>query len=162
MSRVSFLPLFLVLLLGLSAGAALAQERFKPSADGQEVTDGKTGLTWRRCAEGMVFRGKTCAGQAVFVSLVEATARAKTAAGGGVAWRLPALKELAGIASPREAAEGVAAIDPAAFPGTPVGRFWTSSTSGHGYFSYVGFTDGSAGESARTAPGAVRLVRGGE
>ncbi|RYX90561.1 MAG: DUF1566 domain-containing protein [Comamonadaceae bacterium] len=162
MLRVSFPVLSLMLLLGASLqNAAVAQDRFKPSADGLEVTDSKTGLIWRRCPEGMAFKGKTCIGQAVFVSQVEATGRAKAASAGNVRWRLPQLKELATIAAPREASEGVAAIDPVAFPATPAGRFWTSSTSGHGYFSFVGFTDGGAGENARTSPGAVRLVRGG-
>ncbi|MDO9405938.1 MAG: DUF1566 domain-containing protein [Polaromonas sp.] len=146
----------LTLLFGVAG--AFAQERFKVSGDGLEVADSKTGLTWRRCAEGMALRGKTCAGQPVFVSHVEALSRGKAA---GAGWRLPELKELATLAAPREAGEGQAAIDPAAFPGTPIGRFWTSTTSGHGYFSFVGFSDGSAGENTRTSPGAVRLVRGG-
>ena len=163
MPRMPVLKLSLFAILVICAsGSALAQERYKPSPDGQEVTDSRTGLTWRRCPEGMSFKGKTCSGQAAFVSLVEANSRAQNAASSGVKWRLPLLKELASIAAPREASEGVAAIDPTAFPGTPVGRFWTSSTSGHGYFSWVGFSDGGAGESARTSPGAVRLVRGGQ
>lgn len=150
-----------LVLLPLMASHAVAQDRYKVSADGQEVTDSRTGLTWRRCAEGMTLKGKACAGQAVFVSHVEASSRAKAASSAGIEWRLPQLKELSSIVAVREAEEGRAAIDPTAFPSTPAGRFWTSSSSGNGYFTYVGFTDGSAGEVARSAPGAVRLVRGG-
>ncbi len=142
----------------LCAGAALAQERFAVSADGQEVTDSRTGLIWKRCAEGMVFKGKTCTGQASVFSHTEASARAKAAGG---QWRLPVLKELSSIVAPREAEEGKAAINPAAFPGTPTLRFWTASSTGPGYFTYVAFADGSAGENPRSSPGAVRLVRGG-
>jgi hypothetical protein len=140
----------------------LAQERYTPSVDGQEVTDGKTGLIWRRCAEGMVWKRPTCGGKAVFSNQADAAAMAKSASGAGTEWRLPTLKELSGIVAAREAEEGKAAIDPKAFPATPVGRFWTSSSVGPGYFMFVGFSDGSAGEGERGSPGAVRLVRGGK
>lgn len=150
--------LTLLLLLSL-AGASFAQERFTASADGQEVTDSRTGLTWRRCAEGMVFKGKTCTGQAAFLSAPDAAARAKAASAPGAEWRLPVLKELSSIVSAREADVDKAAIDPNAFPGTPVARFWTSSSTGPGYFTFVGFSDGSAGEAPRATAAAVRLVR---
>ena len=42
----------------------LAQSRFSMSADGQEVIDAKTGLVWRRCAEGMTANSKGCTGSA--------------------------------------------------------------------------------------------------
>ncbi|MDB5891953.1 MAG: hypothetical protein JWP47_2784 [Polaromonas sp.] len=138
---------------------ALAQERYAPSAENQEVSDSKLGLIWRRCAEGMIWKGKTCTGQASFMSHADATARAKASAAPGQEWRLPTMKELSGIVAVREAEEGKAAIDPAAFPGTPPARFWTSTTVGPGYFMFVGFVEGSAGEGARNSPGAVRLVR---
>ncbi|MES2510556.1 MAG: DUF1566 domain-containing protein [Pseudomonadota bacterium] len=145
-----------VALLGACLPAA-AQERFSVSADGQEVTDSRSGLTWRRCAEGMSWKKTTCTGKASFVNQAEAAALAKAAGG---EWRLPILKELSSIVNVREAEENKAAIDPRAFPGTPPGRFWTSSSVGTGYFMFVSFTEGSAGEGARNAPGAVRLVRG--
>lgn len=153
--RTVGLTLFLLLL----AGAGFAQERFSASADGQEVTDSRTGLTWRRCAEGMVFKGKTCTGQATFFSQPDAAARAKAASAPGAEWRLPILKELSSIVSAREADVDKAAIDPNAFPATPIARFWTSSSTGPGYFTFVGFSDGSAGEAPRATSAAVRLVR---
>ncbi|MEO6016079.1 MAG: DUF1566 domain-containing protein [Polaromonas sp.] len=149
------LALFMLVL----QGEAWAQTRYSPSADGQEITDSKTGLIWRRCAEGMTWKAHTCVGQAAFYNQHEAAARAKAASALGAEWRLPVLKELSSIVSVREAEEGKAAIDPSAFPATPVARFWTSSSSGPGYFTFVGFSDGSAGESPRAAPGALRLVR---
>ncbi|WP_332775516.1 Lcl C-terminal domain-containing protein [Polaromonas sp.] len=163
------MKLFLLQILGLtmalSAGTAFAQDRYSTSADGQEVTDSKTGLVWRRCVEGMNWKVKTCSGKAGFFNQADAAARAKNeAASSGQAWRLPTLKELSGIVSAREASpdEGRAAIDPAAFPATPLARFWTSSSVGTGYFMHVAFTEGSAGESPRSSPGAVRLVRAGK
>lgn len=160
------IPGYAALLTGLvvyvSSCQAVAQERYAAAAEGQEITDNKTGLTWRRCTEGMLWKKTTCTGKAIFSNQADAAAAAKSASGADAEWRLPTLKELSSIASAREAEEGKAAIDPKAFPGTPVGRFWTSSSIGPGYFMFVAFTDGSAGEAARASPGAVRLVRGGK
>lgn len=162
MHRLPFPALGFAFLLLSTAGPGQAQERFTPSADGQEVTDSRTGLIWRRCAEGMVFKGKTCTGQVLFLNQPDAAARAKAAAAPGAEWRLPILKELSSIVSAREADVDKAAIDPNAFPATPVARFWTSSSTGPGYFTFVGFSDGSAGEAPRATSAAVRLVRGGK
>lgn len=159
MHRVPVHTLGFALFLLSLAGAGFAQERFTPSADGQEVTDSRTGLTWRRCAEGMAWKGKTCTGQATFFTQPDAAARAKAASTPAAEWRLPILKELSSIVSVREAEEGKAAVDPAAFPATPVARFWTSSSTGPGYFTFVGFSDGSAGEAPRATSAALRLVR---
>lgn len=160
------IPGYAALLAGLvvylSSCQAFAQERYAAAADGQEITDNKTGLTWRRCTEGMLWKKTTCTGKPVFSNQTDAAAAAKSASVADAEWRLPTLKELSSIASAREAEEGKAAIDPKAFPATPVGRFWTSSSIGPGYFMFVVFTDGSAGEGARGLPGAVRLVRGGK
>ena len=156
-ARLPGLSYFLICAAFISLSSANAQERYTASADGQEITDSKTGLTWRRCVEGMSWKKNTCSGKAVFLIHADAVALAKAAGG---EWRLPVLKELSGIVAVREAEEGKAAIDPRAFPATPPARFWTSSSVGTGYFMFVAFTEGSAGEGARNSPGAVRLVRG--
>ncbi len=151
--RVPLLAGLALLACGMQAHA---QERFTPSADGLEITDKKTGLIWRRCAEGMTWKGRSCTGEAGYYSQSEAAARAKAA---GSDWRLPDLKELSSIVILRDAEPGKAPVDPVAFPATPLARFWTSAPVGPGYFTYVSFTDGSAGESPRNSPGAVRLVK---
>jgi len=158
-ARISALSLVLG---SLVLAPALAALRYTPSPDGQEITDSKTGLIWRRCAEGMAWKVNTCVNNAVFPNYFDAQARAKAAAATGPAWRLPTLQELSSIVAVREAEEGKAAIDPVAFPATPVARFWSSSSVGRGYFMYVAFTEGSAGEGERNSPGAVRLVRSGK
>ena len=151
----------LALVLGsLVLAPAFAVPRYTPSPDGQEITDGKTGLVWRRCVEGMAWKGGTCVGKALFSNHSGAMERAMTVAATGQPWRLPTLKELSSIVAVREAEEGKAAIDSAAFPATPVARFWSSSNAGPHYFMYVGFSEGSAGEGERNSPGTVRLVRG--
>jgi hypothetical protein len=101
MQRVAVHTVGFSFLLLLLSGAGFAQERFTASADGQEVTDSRTGLTWRRCAEGMVFKGKICTGQAVFLSAPDAAARAKAASAPGAEWRLPILKEREKLMSTR-------------------------------------------------------------
>lgn len=137
----------------LLIGPAVAQGRYTFSATGQEVVDSKTSLIWRRCPEGMNWNAKACSGQILFFPQGEAAAR------GQRDWRLPTLRELSSIASAKEAMDGKAAINAAIFPGTPPVRFWTSSSTGPGYFTFIGFMDGSAGEGPRNAAGAVRLVR---
>ena len=153
--RAKFFGLSLVL-GSLALAPVLAAPRYTPSPDGQEITDSKTGLVWQRCAEGMVWKGGTCAGNALFSNHSAAVVRAKAA---GQPWRLPTMKELSGIVSMRDAGDGKAAIDPVAFPATPVARYWSSSNAGPNYFIFVGFMEGSAGEGERNSPGALRLVR---
>jgi len=150
---------FFLVLGSLVLTSSFAAPRYAPSPDGQEIADSKTGLVWRRCAEGMVWKTSTCTGTTLFSNHQGAQARAMAEATARHPWRLPTLQELSGIVAVREADEGKAAIDSAAFPATPLARFWSSSSVGHGYFMYVAFTEGSAGEGARNAPGAVRLVR---
>ncbi len=74
-------------------------------------------------------------------------------------WRLPTLQELNGILAVREIDVGKAAIDPKAFPASPIARYWTSTSVGPSYFMVVGFGEGHSGEGERNSPGATRLVR---
>lgn len=62
-----------------TCAVVFAQERYATSVDGQEVTDSKTGLTWKRCAEGMTFKRNICSGEALFLSQQDALARAQAA-----------------------------------------------------------------------------------
>ena len=136
-----------------------AQERYQVSVDGQQVTDSKTGLIWRRCAEGMAWKKTNCAGKATFANQAQAAALAKSAASSSEEWRLPTLRELNSILSVRDIDVGKAAIDPNVFPGTPLARYWTSTSVGPSYFMVVGFGEGHSGEGERNSPGATRLVR---
>lgn len=109
---------------------ALAQERYAASSDGQEVTDNTIGLIWRRCAKGMSWKVKPCVGQPVFANHALASAGAKAATSAAKDWRLPTLKELSSGIAMRQALEGKAAINPGAFPATPLARFWTFTSWG--------------------------------
>ncbi len=137
---------------------------FTVSADGQEVTDTKTGLIWRRCAEGMTASGGTCTGTASTFMHEAALTRASTqATATGVAWRLPNVKELSSIA---DKSRSNPAIDTAAFPATPASWFWSSSPyigdANHAwgvnfYYGYVYY-----GFYGRDNSVSVRLVRAGQ
>ncbi len=111
-------------LLGALPVAASAQP-FTVSTDGNEVTDQKTGLIWRRCAEGMNWNGITCAGVAATFTHEAALQRAAAqVASTGTAWRLPNIKELSGII---DESRSIPAIDLAVFPATPSNSFWSAS-----------------------------------
>ncbi|KJV05076.1 DUF1566 domain-containing protein [Methylocucumis oryzae] len=100
--------------------------RFTASSDGQEVTDNKTRLIWRRCSEGLTWNGATCTGTLQFYNYESALTRAVTeASASSKAWRLPNIKELASISD--IARNPDPAIDLAVFPGTPSERYWAST-----------------------------------
>ena len=148
------------LLLPLSLGALAAP--FTVSADGQEVTDTKTGLIWRRCAEGMTASSGTCTGTASVFTHEAALTRASTqVTATGVAWRLPNVKELSSIADKNRSNP---AIDVAAFPATPATYFWSSSPYvGNAYYAWVVFFGGGGVYGyVRDLSVYVRLVRAGQ
>ncbi len=157
-------PLAFVLLAcaALSVQAACPSwptaERFTLSD--AEVTDKRTGLTWKRCSEGQAWSGSTCTGFATSLTHEAALTLAKAAntSQSATDWRLPNVKELASLAdkgcfSPT--------IDRTAFPATPGKFFWSSSP--YVYRSdaawvvhfYWGFVDGDS----RGERHPVRLVR---
>lgn len=138
----------------VAAGPVLAQSRFSFSKDGSEVTDKQTGLTWRRCAEGMTWNGSTCSGAANSFTFDNALVHIKSQPG----WRMPEVRELEGLVDRTRANP---AIDVTAFPGT-VSRWHWSSTPYAGNQStawVVDFTYGSIYDSFRGFGLALRLVR---
>lgn len=132
------------------------------SFNGGEVTDKRTGLIWRRCAEGMVYRGGTCKGTASTFTHEQALQHAKSEASRvGKAWRVPEKDELTSI---MDKSYSNPMIDPTAFPATPVEAFWSASPyvgdSGNAWF--VKFGDGYAAYDNRGYDSYVRLVRAGQ
>lgn len=140
----------------LPVTTAQAQARYTYSAAGDEVTDTKTGLTWRRCSEGQAWSGGTCTGTATTYPHEGALAQAKTQTG----WRLPSVKELSSIA---DKTRSNPAIDTTAFPATPSSWYWSATpyAGGSGGAWYVDFSDGYVGYYYRNGGlnGHVRLVR---
>ena len=107
----------------LAAASAHSQTRYTYSTAGDEVTDSKTGLIWRRCSEGQTWSGSTCTSTAATYTHEQALAQAKAQAG-TAGWRLPNVKELGSIADKTRTSP---AIDPAAFPATPSNWYWSST-----------------------------------
>jgi hypothetical protein len=102
----------------------IAKERFIPSSDGSEITDILTGLVWRRCAEGMGWNNATqaCEGSAKEFTWEDALDHIRANRQGG--WRIPNVKELFSIVDHNLQRP---AIDPIAFPNTPLRTFLTST-----------------------------------
>jgi len=146
-------------LLAFAAVAAPAQGRFTISPDGQEVTDTKTQLTWRRCAEGMRWDGKACSGKLMKFTYAGAKQAAGGAKGDGKAWRVPAREELVGLVDmgrkkkPR--------IDTAAFPQTPSLPFWAVRAGSDDNLNawLVNFSSGKVRANLGQAKFPLRLVR---
>jgi hypothetical protein len=141
---------------------AQAQSRFTVSTSGLEVTDTRTGLTWRRCAEGQTFDGSTCSGNVLHLTHETALAYARDQAG----WRLPNVKELQTLIDRSQTAPS---IDTSAFPGTPLYWFWTSTpVVGNEAFAWVVFFRSGGGvyvnrrDSTTPDGSSLRLVRGGQ
>jgi hypothetical protein len=167
MKTLQFAALYFIFLLGTMPIAASAQP-YIISTDGSEVTDQKTSLIWRRCAEGMIFSGGTCTGSASTftheAALQLAVAQTSTT---GIAWRLPNVKELSSIADKRLSNPS---IDLTVFPATPASLFWSASPV-VGFPSaglstrawYVNFSDGNVDNYfSRDDTNYVRLVRAGQ
>ena len=162
MKTLQFAALYFIFLLGTMPIPASAQP-YVISTDGSEATDQKTGLIWRRCAEGMVFSGGTCTGSASVFTHPAALQHAVAQAGNtGIAWRLPNVKELSSIADKSLFSPS---IDPAAFPGTPVRLYWSASPV-VGDSSSAWLVDFSVGlvhsGYLRSVANCVRLVRAGQ
>lgn len=151
----------------LVQGARAATPRF--AANGDEIIDKQTGLTWRRCAEGMVWQNKTCTGVATKMFWEHSLAHARNVASQtGATWRVPNAKELFSIVSVEHFNPS---IDAKMFPNTPfdVSCFWTSTPDANppmtGMPSFVycnSFNDGTlawTGFNTDINPQWLRLVR---
>ena len=138
-----------------SMSAAHADGRFVISADGQEVTDTQTKLVWQRCAVGMKWDGKTCAGKATKMSLAQAK---KAQDASNPAWHAPSKEELSSLVNKSQKKPR---IDHDAFPATPSGVFWAMRPEANDNLNawLVDFRSGRVFGNVRKASYFVRLVR---
>ena len=143
-------------LLGLSLcavlGLAQAVDRFSYNADGSQVIDSVTGLTWQRCAVGMTWNGNACGGTPVTYNQQDALSL------GVSGWRLPNIKELSSIADLSRIGP---AIDKTIFPMPPATGYWSSTpfVGDPKNAWYVYFDNGGFDARVRTDVMSVRLVR---
>lgn len=142
-----------------STPSASPSDRFKPVAGGAEIRDTKTGLIWRRCAEGMRWDGNTCAGKHDGYTFERAQQHAASEARStGKPWLVPSKDELEGIVDKSQNPF----IDPVAFPATPGDAFWSSSPYPGDAGLTWGVSFGNAYYGGRYDVLAVRLVRSGQ
>jgi len=162
--------------------STLLSGRYQDHGDGT-VTDVKTGLQWMRCSLGQEWRVGTCVGNAATYRWEEAREAAETLnRHGGYAgyqdWRLPTIEELQALIycssgqprtwnDTRESCKGkyeYPTIDQAAFPETPGGWFWSSSSyAGNPDYAWgVYFGNGNVNGYYKDYDYHVRLVRGGQ
>lgn len=141
-----------------------------PTADfDATATDGtvihtKTGLMWKRCAEGQTWdnNNATCTGSASSLNWQSALAAAKNSTfAGHTDWRVPNIKELQSIV---ETCGGAPAINTAMFPAIPTANFWSASSDGPlpAVAWHLRFIDGDIGGGGKNnTDNVARLVRGG-
>jgi hypothetical protein len=158
--RQPFLKGLALVAFGLAAAGAHAQGRFSISANGQEVGDASSHLTWRRCVEGQRWDGKTCSGTVLKFTYAEAKRRARAAAQAGApAWRLPTRDELVGLVDRK--LKGKPKIDLDAFPKTPTTPQWATRPGSDDDLNawLVSFGNGKVTGNAGMARFPLRLVR---
>ena len=148
-----------------SIPATTPTSQLTDNADGT-VTDTKTGLMWKQCAEGLSGSGcLTGAAQAYTWSAALNQVQTVNLTGGFAGytdWRLPNIKELRSIIEKQCYAP---AINLTRFPNTAeYAVFWSSSpVAGLGSYAWlVGFGSGSDGWSNKYRAFQVRLVRSGQ
>jgi len=129
------------------------ENRYEISENGEEVTDHKTGLIWRRAVEPGEF---TWDGAKIHAQEVAQQT--------GLPWRVPTIDELKTlIDEKRKKRNDRPVIDTNFFPERVAEWFWSSSPYvGYTYIAwYVSFFDGDVYGNFRYSTFAVRLVRGG-
>ena len=125
------------------------------TANGEEVYDSKTGLTWQRCSIGQTWQQDKCAGSVQALTWDQAKKRA------GGKWRLPTREELESLTdTPCGTSEEVKKLFPDMDPLYPM--YWSATSPDNGLAWLVGFNNGSTFNGFRTAPNGVRLVRTGK
>jgi len=144
-----------------SIAASTPSAEFTDNGNGT-VTHNRTGLMWKRCAEGQTWSAGTCSGSANSATWASALQSAVSATTGGYRdWRLPNIKELQSIVEEKCVTPS---INESIFPNTPASSFWSASA----YASYsdgawgVYFGVGYANGSLKYDGLQVRLVRAGQ
>ena len=165
------LGIFLLLLWPGMAQAASCQNNIPASnpdaayighGDGT-VTDTRTGLMWKQCAEGQ--SGSNCDPIVLFPFTMTWGDAVELAAFSTFAgyddWRLPNIKELRSLS---ENCRTFPTINTNLFPNAPSGLFWSSSPSAldSRYSWYVSFNDGFTFANFRNTQYLVRFVRDAE
>jgi hypothetical protein len=128
----------------------------------ETVTDTRSGLRWKVCAEGQTWESGTCVGRPADYRWAEALSQAEaTTFAGASDWRLPNIRELRSLI---EECRFASSINDTIFPGAPESSFFWSSSPLAGVPNLawsVYFGGGNSGGDNRGNYFNVRLVRGG-
>lgn len=153
----------LMVLMFLTLAAPLAQAA--PSTSTADFTDNGdgtathkiTGLTWKRCVEGLIWTGTTCGGERGGFTWAQAIALNAPFAGKND-WRLPNIRELSTIIERGSSP----AINTTIFPGLPTSYLWSASVYGASSVSVwsFGLALGYDGPDDKTNKNYALLVRG--
>lgn len=124
-------------------------------ANGGEVYDSQSNLTWQRCSLGQTWSGDMCSGRVQGLTWDQARKQAKGA------WRLPTRDELLTL---METPCGVSKGNRTVFPNMDdiLPMYWSSSAEEQGLAWLVGVNNGATFNGYRTSMNAVRLVRSGK
>jgi hypothetical protein len=127
------------------------------------VTDTRTGLMWKQCAEGLSGVGCGMGTLMTFTWSGALSHAVSSSFAGYTNWRLPNVKELSSLV---EDCRFQPAINDSLFPNTPSSSFWSGSPDA-AYWNYgwvVDFYFGSVPPAGlrRSNVGHVRFVRGGQ
>jgi hypothetical protein len=151
-ARRHLLAGLLTTLAAVAAGAAdaPAPSGLALSGDGTRVIDQRSGLTWPRCAEGMQWNGKTCAGEPLLMNHAEAIAwAAARAKAEGLRWRLPRAADLRRLVNKSADPPG---LDRVLFPAAPPDWHWAVNasvdTAGVNQYDYGNIARGRTNENA--------------
>ncbi|MBN1773708.1 MAG: DUF1566 domain-containing protein [Deltaproteobacteria bacterium] len=128
-------------------------------AENPVVSDVATGLMWQGCPAGMTGGASTCSGTALTRNWQGALDYCQDSAWAGFTdWYLPNVDELRSIV---DSARSNPSIDPAVFPGTPSGYFWSSSSDATNASNAwgVSFDYGIVNSSDKTCTYYIRCVR---
>jgi len=127
-----------------------------------DVSDLRTGLIWKQCAEGQSVVGGVCTGTPTPMSWQDALAAARNSRYAGASdWRLPNPRELMSLV---ETACFSPSINRTFFPATPATQFWSAgSVLGLASEAWtIDFFDGRLNSDNKNAQHKVRLVRAGQ
>ena len=133
------------------AACSGAESRYTLQGSDTEVLDNATGLTWKRCSEGL--SGASCAtGSADSLDWKAAVESADTS------WRLPNIKELASLLEPECTSPS---INTTIFPVTASAIYWTATPDTVVATSawQVDFGNGSTSSAIKTSTAQLRLVK---